>query len=153
MDTLDAILGDIQDQADQDAHAYLGAKAYALWRNPTHAGTFPRPDGVGDLTGSCGDSIQIEILVTNECVRAARFWTDGCGPSIVSGCAACILAEGKTLEEAASLQSKDIIHFLGGLPEDKEHCAHLAARTLQEAVGHCLRTQDACKRPQDPAST
>ncbi|MGM0646684.1 MAG: iron-sulfur cluster assembly scaffold protein [Thermodesulfobacteriota bacterium] len=141
MDTLDTILGDIQDQADQDAEAYLGAKAYALWRDPTHVGTFSRPDGVGDLTGACGDSIQIEIRVDNEHVREARFWTDGCGPSIVSGCAACILAENKTLEEAASLQAVDIIRFLGGLPEDKEHCAHLAARTLQEAVAHFIRTQ------------
>ncbi|ACV68877.1 iron-sulfur cluster assembly scaffold protein NifU [Desulfohalobium retbaense] len=141
MDTLDSILADIQDEADQDAQTYLGDTAYALWRNPIHVGTFSQPDGVGDLTGECGDSIQIEILVREGRIHEARFWTDGCGPSIVSGCVACELACGKSLEEAASLQAGEILEYLGGLPEDKEHCAHLAARTLQEAVDAYMRSR------------
>jgi Mrp family chromosome partitioning ATPase len=46
--------------------------------------------------------------------------------------AAC-LAEGKRIEDVAALRQQDILHALGGLPMELEHCALLAADTLKAA--------------------
>jgi Mrp family chromosome partitioning ATPase len=66
------------------------------------------------------------------------FITDGCGPSLASGSMATTLAIGRTVEEALAIQQKDILAELGGLPVEVEHCALLAANTLQAACRDCL---------------
>lgn len=49
------------------------------------------------------------------------------------------LATGKTVAEARRVSKGDIIAALGGLKE--EHCAELAARTLETAVADYLETK------------
>ena len=73
------------------------------------------------------------LTVRNDKVDQVSFITDGCGPSLACGSMAACLAEGKRVEDAAGLRQQDILKALGGLPEESEHCALLAANTLKAA--------------------
>jgi nitrogen fixation NifU-like protein len=102
--------------------------------NPRNLGEMPAHDGLGEITGSCGDTMQIYLKVKDGKVTNASFWTDGCGPSIASGSMVTELAKGKSVPEAQKVTQQDILDALGGLPEESLHCALLAADTLKEAI-------------------
>jgi NifU-like protein involved in Fe-S cluster formation len=70
----------------------------------------------------------------------ATFWTDGCGTSVVCASMVTIMANGRTLEQAARIDQQSVLGELGGLPEEDRHCALLAANTLREATG-CTRSE------------
>jgi nitrogen fixation NifU-like protein len=44
------------------------------------------------------------------------------------------MAKGKNISEAQEINQQDVLSALGGLPEESEHCALLAANTLKEAI-------------------
>ena len=131
---LDAFLNELQEKIYKKTEEDYGPYVLERWKNPQYIGAMDNPSASAKLKGSCGDSIEIFLRIENDLVRDASFLTDGCGPSVVSGDVVCELAIGKSLEEAASISAEDILHKVGSLPEEKEHCAHLAARTLQEAI-------------------
>ncbi|NMC20661.1 MAG: P-loop NTPase, partial [Thermogutta sp.] len=54
--------------------------------------------------------------------------------SRAAGSMATELATGKLLKEALQIKQKDVLEALGGLPKESEHCALLAADTLQAAI-------------------
>ncbi|MFP4168592.1 MAG: iron-sulfur cluster assembly scaffold protein [Desulfonatronovibrionaceae bacterium] len=139
MEQMDAFLQDLQDRIVKETEQEFGAEATRRWQNPTHFGAMDLADARARLTGSCGDSIEIFLQVEDNRVKKASFVSDGCGPSVVCGDLACELAEGKDPEDAASVTGGLILEKIGGLPEENEHCAFLAAGTLQEAVGNYVR--------------
>jgi len=106
--------------------------------NPRHHGTLEVFDGHARITGPCGDTMEFWLTVRNDKVDKVSFITDGCGPSLASGSMAACLAEGKRVEDAASLRQQDVLEALGGLPQESEHCALLAANTLKAACLDCL---------------
>ncbi len=103
-------------------------------RNPRNVGNIPQCDGFGQAEGECGDTMAIWINVKKDRVVNATFWTDGCGTSIACGSMITELARNKTLAEAAQIGPEKVLSALGGLPKDHEHCAYLAANTLQKAL-------------------
>ncbi|MBU1205957.1 MAG: iron-sulfur cluster assembly scaffold protein [Proteobacteria bacterium] len=103
-------------------------------QNPRNVGSIQNADGVAMITGPCGDTMEIWLGVREDVIKEARFWTDGCGTSIASGSMVTELAKGKTIREAMRITQKDVLDALGGLPEESQHCALLAADTLREAV-------------------
>ena len=102
--------------------------------NPRNLGEIPGHDGLGRITGPCGDTMQICLKAMDGKVTNASFWTDGCGPSIASGSMVTELAKGKSVHEAQRITQQDVLDALGGLPEESRHCALLAANTLREAI-------------------
>ena len=44
------------------------------------------------------------------------------------------LAKGKKVSQAQKISQEDVLKALGGLPEESEHCALLAANTLKAAI-------------------
>ena len=111
-------------------------------QNPRNAGSIPNPDGFAGVTGPCGDTMKIWLRVKEEVIRQATFWTDGCGPSIASGSMVTELAKGKTIREVMRIAQKDVLDALGGLPEESQHCALLAATSLKEAIRDYLAYQN-----------
>jgi nitrogen fixation NifU-like protein len=109
--------------------------------NPRNLGRIERADGLGRVTGPCGDTMEIWLKVGDEVIQAASFWTDGCGTTIAAGSMITELAKGKTIPQAMRITQKDVLDELGGLPEESRHCALLAADTLRESVKNYL----ACK--------
>lgn len=102
--------------------------------NPRNVGRLGDEDGFAAYTGPCGDTMMISIKISEEGIDDARFWTDGCGTSIASGSMVTELARGKPLQDAMMIGKQDVLEALGGLPEESEHCALLAATTLQMAI-------------------
>lgn len=108
--------------------------------NPTSEG-IEDPDVTTRLKGSCGETMQVSLEVRKGVIRRASYYTDGCGPVSACGAAATRMALGKDLEEAAqTVDGEAVARAVGGLPEDKRHCADLAAETLVAAVLEYLRT-------------
>jgi nitrogen fixation NifU-like protein len=102
--------------------------------DPRNMGDMDDADGFARLTGPCGDTLEIKIRVNNDIITDIAFLTDGCGTSIAAGSMVTELAKGKSVTEAQKISRQDILDALGGLPEESEHCALLAARTLNKTI-------------------
>jgi len=102
--------------------------------NPRNLGSINNASGFARVTGPCGDTMEIWLRVDRDIITQATFMTDGCGTSIMAGSMATDLATGKTTGEAAKISQQDILAALGGLPEESQHCALLAADTLKKAI-------------------
>jgi len=102
--------------------------------NPRNVGSLEDADGFAQITGPCGDTMEIWLRVSNGTIASASFMTDGCGTSIASGSMVTEMAKGKSITAAQKVTQRDVLHALGGLPEESEHCALLAANTLKAAI-------------------
>jgi len=108
------------------------------WQNPRNWGIMNEADGYGKITGPCGDTMEISIIVKNNKVSACTFDTDGCGTTIACGSIITEMATGKTTAEVRQINQERLLEFCGGLPEEDQHCALLAANTLQKAIDDYL---------------
>lgn len=118
-------------------------------RSPRHYGRLEAYNGYARITGDCGDTMAFWLEVEDDRIKQISFITDGCGPSLASGSMAATLAADRPLIEAAVLRGKDILQALSGLPEAVEHCASLAADTLQAACVDYLQREDKTPRASD----
>ena len=100
---------------------------------PRNVGMIPNADGFSQITGPCGDTMQIWLRVRDNVIQRATFWTDGCGTTIAAGSMVTDMVTGKKLEHVLGITQEDILEALGGLPEDSVHCALLASNTLRAA--------------------
>jgi nitrogen fixation NifU-like protein len=106
--------------------------------NPRNVGDMDDADGSAKITGPCGDTMELWLKLKGDTIVQAKFLTDGCGTSIASGSMVTELAKGKKLGQAQRISQKDVLDALGGLPEESEHCALLAANTLKAAISDYL---------------
>ena len=44
------------------------------------------------------------------------------------------MATGKTIEEIFDLTGEDVLNRIGQFPENEQHCAYLAIKTVQDAA-------------------
>ena len=102
--------------------------------DPRNVGDLDDADGFAKVTGPCGDTMEIWLKIKNGTIADASFLTDGCGTSIASGSMVTEMAKEKSISEAQRISQQDVLSALGGLPEESEHCALLAANTLKEAI-------------------
>jgi nitrogen fixation NifU-like protein len=102
--------------------------------DPKNLGSLEEYNGFADYTGPCGDTMQIWLKVKDGNIDNATFMTDGCGTTVASADMITELARGKSVEEAREIDQKKVLDALGGLPEESEHCALLAERTLKQAL-------------------
>jgi len=102
--------------------------------NPRNVGRMEGAHGFARVTGPCGDTMEIWLKERNNIIAEAMFTTDGCGTTIAAGSMVTELAKGKTVIQAQKIRQQDVLNALGGLPEESQHCALLAANTLKEAV-------------------
>ena len=138
---LEDFFQNLQNQIDNETREAYGDIAFDRWLHPLYMGTIENPDGYAQLSGSCGDTMQIFLRFENNHVKEASFQTDGCGSSAVCGSFAAELAIGKTTDELLEITGDAILERLGGLPKEEEHCAFLAGETLQEALNDYMIKQ------------
>jgi NifU-like protein len=110
----------------------------------THLGELENPDGVGEHGSlACGDAMRFSFRVerdpvdpTKDIISNARYLTFGCTSAIAASEALCSIIEAKRLTpmDALKITNRDIVDFLGGLPEQKVHCSVMGAEALQAAV-------------------
>ena len=114
-------------------------KVVALFLNPINMGKIEDADGYGKVKGSCGDTMEIFLKIKEDLVVDARFITDGCGTSMVCGSMVTELAKNGNINKADKINAEKVLVELGGLPEEDQHCAQLAADTLRNAITTYLK--------------
>jgi len=125
---------ELEQSVMEDMKGVYSEKTIDHFLNPRNLGEIPAPDGFGRITGPCGDAMEICLKVRDGRVMNASFWTDGCGTTIASGSMVTEMAKRVSISEAQRISQHDVLAALGGLPEESEHCALLAANTLKEAI-------------------
>jgi len=140
-ETVDDFVRDLQEQIFEETKEAYGETAFHRWLDPVYMGAIKEPDGYACLTGVCGDSMEIFLRFENDRVMEASFQADGCGSSIVCGSFAAEMSLWKTPDELLEVTAKAILEKLEKLPKEDEHCASLAAETLQEALNDYMMKQ------------
>jgi len=125
---------ELEQSVMEDMSRIYSEKTIDHFFNPRNLGRIQAADGFGRVTGSCGDTMEIYLMIKNGGITNATFWTDGCGSSIASGSMVTELVKGKSIGGALNITQDDVLNALGGLPEESLHCALLAANTLKEAI-------------------
>ena len=82
---------------------------------------------------SCGDVMQLQILVDDGIITDAKFKTYGCGSAIASSSLLTEWVKGRTLDGAAEIKNTDIANELA-LPPVKIHCSVLAEDAIKAAI-------------------
>jgi len=140
-DEFDDFVTSLQSQINDETREAYGQVAFERWLKPLYMDGMHDPDGYGRITGTCGDTMEIFLRFEKDRVTQASFKTDGCGSSTVCGSFAAELAHGRSPDEIAEITGETILEILGGLPKEDQHCAFLAAETLQEALGSYMNKQ------------
>ena len=134
-----------KDIFEETRRAY-GEKAFDRWRHPLYEGPLANPDGYACLRGSCGDSMEVFLQFDGERVSRASFRTAGCGAGAVCGSYAAEMALHKGPEEILRITGESILARLGGLPQEEESMAALAANTLHAALRDFMGKRENRKR-------
>ena len=131
---LDELAEGLESMILEDAKKIFSETVIEYAYNPRNVGEISNADGVGKLTGTCGDTVQISIRVENGKIKESMFISDGCGTSIACGSMLTEMIKDKTIEEALMINSNDLLRSLDGLPEEYVHCTVLAVNVLQAAI-------------------
>ena len=109
------------------------------YNNPRNVGSLPKEDpnvGTG-LVGApeCGDvmKLQMKINPDTNVIEEAKFKTFGCGSAIASSSLATEWVKGMTVEQALTVDNKQIAEELN-LPPVKIHCSVLAEDAIKAAI-------------------
>jgi nitrogen fixation NifU-like protein len=112
----------------------LSEKVVDYGNNPRNYGSLDKPDGYAKIKGPCGDTMEMFLKIRNDKIDNISYTTDGCMTSHAAGTAATVMAQGKTVRDCLKINQSSILEHLGGMPEDSEHCALLAANTFHKAL-------------------
>ncbi len=105
--------------------------------HPRNVGEMEDADAVGEVGSiQCGDALTLYLRLDSarERIAEARFQTFGCASAIASASALTELLTGISLDAAARLTHRDILNYLGELPEDKVHCSVRGMEALRSAL-------------------
>jgi nitrogen fixation NifU-like protein len=78
--------------------------------------------------------VEIFLRIRNDKIEDISYTTDGCMTSHAAVSAATVMAKGKAVRDCIRINQSSILEHLGGMPEDSEHCALLAANTFHKAL-------------------
>ncbi|MFH1487712.1 MAG: iron-sulfur cluster assembly scaffold protein [Pseudomonadota bacterium] len=140
-ETLEDFVQNLQDQIYEETRGAYGEKVFQRWLKPVHQGMIDNLDGFACLTGRCGDTMEVFLKFEDERVKEASYRTNGCGSSNAAGSYAAEMALGRNPDELMEITGKAILEKMDGLPEAEEHCAFLAAETLQAALNDYMIKQ------------
>ncbi len=104
-------------------------------RNPRNVGLLEDANVViqaGDP--ECDDKLIFFIRVEADMVRDIRFLIEGCDTTVATSSVVSEMVKGKSLDVVMKLNEAAISAALDGLPEEKLHCAALAASAMHAAV-------------------
>ncbi len=107
--------------------------------NPQNLGEMTDADAVGTVGNpECGDMLRMWLKFTEKdgrkVIDRASFQSFGCQTAIAVASMATEMLRGKTIDEAARLQSADLSAPLGPLPPMKIHCGEMVEGALRQAL-------------------
>ncbi len=100
-----------------------------------------KPDGFGQRTGDCGDSIDVYLHIVRNRIQHVSFIVRGCMNTNACANAVAQLAEGKEVDQAWEIKVEDILAYLETLPPDHIHCAELAMGAFYLALSNFRQLQ------------
>jgi nitrogen fixation NifU-like protein len=110
-------------------------KVMEHFANPRNVGAMDDADAHARVESAVHDDlIDLYIRVDGDRIAEVRFLVHGCAAAIASSSMASELAQGMTLDEAASMTAEQVSEALGGLPESKIECSVLAPTALRRAI-------------------
>jgi len=104
-------------------------------RNPRNVGLLEDANVViqaGDT--DCDDKLIFFIRIEDDQVRDIRFLIEGCDTTVAVSSIVTEMVMGQSLDIVLALGDRSIADALGGLPEEKMHCAAMAASAMHTAV-------------------
>ncbi len=106
------------------------------YRHPVNFGELEKPDIVSkDSNPLCGDIVEMQLKVNDGKITDVKFKGQGCAISVASASMLTELIKGKTLEEVARLEKKDILEMLGiELSPIRLKCALLSLKALKLGI-------------------
>lgn len=115
-------------------------KAIEYYLNRPNMGSLSDADQVSELTGPCGDTMKVFIKVDNGRIKDAKVQVLGCPGAVASAMVVMELAKGKTVEEAFTINDRDVYRILEEIPDKKQHCIRLSVKSLQKALDEYNRS-------------
>ncbi len=143
---LQGFIEELKKEILEETKRAYGEKAFQRWSKPLYEGALTNPDGYASLRSSCGDSMEFFLKFNGERVSKASFRTAGCGASAVCGSYAAEMALDKDPGEILEITGQSILDRLGGLPQEEEPMAALAAKTLHAALRDFIRKRQSMER-------
>jgi len=133
-DPFEKLKGDIEKELEKT----YSKKTIEYSKNPINMGIMTNPDGAAVVKGSCGDTMEIYMRVSNNKITDINFHTFGCGVTLACGSALTKITKGKDIYELLKMSPQQIITELGSLPLNGIHCAILAINTFFQALSDYL---------------
>ncbi len=110
-------------------------KVIEHFKNPKNVGELEGANAVGRVgSASCGDKMEMYLLIEDGIIKDAKFMTFGCAAAISSSSVATELLKGMTIEEAKQLSNRRVVEELGGLPGEKIHCSVMVEEAVKAAL-------------------
>jgi len=105
------------------------------FEHPRNSGELPGADACSRIENpACGDILELAIKIDAGRIASIRFRAKGCVPAMACASAMTVLANGKSLRDAAAISRGDVERAVGGLPAASGHAAQLAIDGLQAAL-------------------
>jgi nitrogen fixation NifU-like protein len=108
-------------------------RAIAYYENHVNVGKIENPDAHLAYTGSCGDTVEM-FLKISDVITDAKFQAIGCIGTFIFGSALTKMIIGKKLKECENFDETNLLKHMGKVPEQKKHCAHLAVLTFKKTI-------------------
>ena len=122
----------------------FSSKTQQLMHRPLNIGEIKDADGIGTAgTPHETTCMKMWIKVDDGVIRDAKFKIYGCLPNAATGSIVTERAKNKTLDEARLINEAQVLAELGGLPQEKKHCAGLAVECLHNALQDVLKNTGA----------
>lgn len=128
-------------------------------RNPLNFGTMENPDVTHhDANPLCGDSIDIDLRVTEDRISDIKFHGKGCAICMACSSVLTEIAKGKKIDEVREIAKGDLLSELGleHLQAVRIKCALLSLKVLKYALykylAKHLSESDAGKLKEEAAS-
>lgn len=108
------------------------------YRNPRNYGTLKNPTGHAEIFNpSCGDKLQMDIIVKNDIIQDVKFSGSGCAISQASASLLTDFVKGKRLTEALATEPKDVLELLNvPLSPNRMKCGLLSLETLKKTLNN-----------------
>ncbi len=124
---------------DENRKEFLLALGYApravdILGSELHLGTLSNASVHVRHQAGCGDVLELWLRIENNIIREAAFQYAGCAGLQASASALTDIILGRTLDEAAALDERDIIMYLEAIPKNKYECARASRDTLRKAI-------------------
>jgi len=110
----------------------------SLLNDPKFFGRMNDPTASSYLKGPCGDAMEFYLVIEDKKITDIKYYTDGCSATRMCAAMVAYLAYSKTINEALTISTGEVIARLKGLPEDHLHCSILAVSTLYRAIADYL---------------